>query len=116
MKRGLVLSGGAAWGLANIGVLQVLEENSFSFDYIAGSSMGAIVGGVYALGIPIEKFEKVAQKLSMSSVAQVHKHTLHGGLHGGFLKPQLQKHLEPLIGRATVGDCKIPFLCVAGKV
>ncbi|MDR0694066.1 MAG: patatin-like phospholipase family protein [Prevotellaceae bacterium] len=47
---GLVLSGGGAKGLAHIGVLKALEENHIPVDYIAGTSMGAIIGGLYAIG------------------------------------------------------------------
>ncbi|MEI7502028.1 MAG: patatin-like phospholipase family protein [Paludibacter sp.] len=49
-KVGLVLSGGGAKGIAHIGVLKALEENHIPVDYIAGTSMGAIVGSMYAMG------------------------------------------------------------------
>lgn len=49
-KVGIVLSGGGAKGVAHIGVLKVLEEAGIPIDYIAGTSMGAIVGGLYAVG------------------------------------------------------------------
>lgn len=49
-KVGLVLSGGAARGIAHIGVIKALEENGIPIDYITGTSMGAIVGGLYAIG------------------------------------------------------------------
>ena len=47
---GLVLSGGGAKGIAHIGVIKALEENNIPIDYIAGTSMGSIVGGLYACG------------------------------------------------------------------
>ena len=47
---GLVLSGGGAKGIAHIGVIQALEDNNIPIDYIAGTSMGAIVGSLYACG------------------------------------------------------------------
>jgi NTE family protein len=49
-RVGVVLSGGGAKGVAHIGMLQALEENGIPIDYIAGTSMGAIVGGFYAMG------------------------------------------------------------------
>ena len=49
-KVGLVLSGGGAKGAAHIGVLEYIEEAGIPIDYIAGTSMGSIVGGMYALG------------------------------------------------------------------
>ena len=48
-KVGLVLSGGGAKGAAHIGVLKYIEECGIPIDYIAGTSMGSIVGGMYAL-------------------------------------------------------------------
>lgn len=116
MKRGLALSGGAAWGLANIGILQILEREKYSFDCIAGSSMGAIVAGAYALGISLRSIEETAKKLSMLHVARFVKPPYRQGFHGGLLHHQLEDILLPLIGEATLADTKIPFLCVAGKV
>ena len=49
-KIGLVLSGGGAKGIAHIGMLQALEENGIPIDYITGTSIGAVVGGLYAMG------------------------------------------------------------------
>lgn len=48
---GLVLSGGGAKGLSHIGVIKALEENNIPIDYICGTSMGSIVGGLYAIGV-----------------------------------------------------------------
>ncbi len=60
-KVGLVLSGGGAKGMAHIGVIKALEENEIPIDYITGTSIGAIIGGLYAVGYTpdqmIEKFE-----------------------------------------------------------
>ncbi len=61
---GLVLSGGGAKGIAHIGVIQALEENDVAIDYIAGTSMGAIVGGLYAAGYsPTEMMELLASPM-----------------------------------------------------
>ncbi|MFB4394296.1 MULTISPECIES: patatin-like phospholipase family protein [unclassified Pseudomonas] len=62
-KLGLVLSGGAARGLAHIGVLKALEEQGVRIDAIAGTSMGAVVGGLYASGYSVEELEKLALTL-----------------------------------------------------
>lgn len=59
-KVGLVLSGGAARGLAHIGVLKALEEQGIKIDAIAGTSMGAVIGGLYASGYKIDELEKLA--------------------------------------------------------
>lgn len=60
---GLVLSGGGAKGIAHIGVIQALEDNSIPIDYITGTSMGAIVGGLYSAGYtPAEMMELILSK------------------------------------------------------
>jgi NTE family protein len=58
-RVGLVLSGGGARGFAHVGVLQVLEELRVPVDYIAGTSMGALVGGLYASGMSTRELEHV---------------------------------------------------------
>ena len=60
-KVGLVLSGGGAKGLAHIGVLKALEENHIPVDYITGTSMGGIVGALYAAGYSPSEIEYIAQ-------------------------------------------------------
>ena len=56
---GVVLSGGGAKGMAHIGVIRVLEENNIPIDYIAGTSIGAIVAGLYAAGYSTEEMEEL---------------------------------------------------------
>ncbi|MGL4472992.1 MAG: patatin-like phospholipase family protein [Shewanella sp.] len=56
---GLVLSGGGAKGAAHIGVLKVLEANKIPVDYVAGTSIGAFVGGMYALGYSVMEIEAI---------------------------------------------------------
>lgn len=62
-KLGLTLSGGGAKGFAHLGVLKVLEEVGMPIDYITGTSMGALVGGLYAMGYSIEFIEDMALSL-----------------------------------------------------
>jgi len=59
-KIGLVLSGGSAHGLSHIGVLKVLEEQGIRVDYITGTSMGSIIGGLYAMGLTAREIEELA--------------------------------------------------------
>ncbi|MDD2577246.1 MAG: patatin-like phospholipase family protein, partial [Bacteroidales bacterium] len=54
-KVGLVLSGGGARGLAHVGAIKALEDNNIPIDYIAGTSVGAIVGALYASGYTVEQ-------------------------------------------------------------
>ncbi len=63
-RIGLVLSGGGARGIAHIGVLKVLDELRVPIDMITGTSMGAIVGGAYAAGVPIDEMEKLIKEMN----------------------------------------------------
>lgn len=63
-KIALVLGAGSARGLAHIGVLQVLEEHSIPFDFIVGSSMGAMVGGIYASGTNLKLLDKMIESIN----------------------------------------------------
>jgi NTE family protein len=67
-RTGLVLSGGAARGLAHIGVLKALEEQRVQVDAIAGTSMGAVIGGLYAAGYSVDELEKLALELDWQQV------------------------------------------------
>jgi NTE family protein len=58
-RVGVVLSGGGSSGVAHVGVLKALEENHIPIDYIAGTSMGALVGGMYAMGYTPNEIEKI---------------------------------------------------------
>ena len=60
---GLVLSGGGAKGITHIGIIQALEENGIPIDYISGTSIGAVVGGLYAMGYtPKEMLDLINSK------------------------------------------------------
>lgn len=61
-KVGLVLSGGGVRGLAHIGVIKALEENNIPIDYITGTSAGALVGSLYAIGLSPVQMEKLVTK------------------------------------------------------
>lgn len=67
-KIGLVLSGGGARGFAHIGVLKALEENNIPIDYVVGTSMGSIVGGLYAIGLSPEQIEQGVKGIAWKDV------------------------------------------------
>src|SRR3546814_11360517 len=67
-KTGLVLSGGAARGLAHVGVLKALEAQGVRLDAIAATSMGAVVGGLYAAGHSVAAPERLALPLAGTPV------------------------------------------------
>ncbi|MEK8178853.1 patatin-like phospholipase family protein [Flavobacterium buctense] len=69
-KIGLVLSGGGAKGFAHIGVLKVLEENGIKIDYIGGTSMGAVVGGLYASGYSATQIDSIFYNTDFDELLQ----------------------------------------------
>jgi len=69
-KIGLVLSGGGAKGLAHIGVLKVIDSLGIKVDYIGGTSMGAIVGGLYASGYNAEQLDSIFSRIDVDALLQ----------------------------------------------
>ena len=67
LKVALVLSGGGAKGYAHLGVLRVLEKEDIKIDYIAGTSIGALVGTLYSIGYSIDEIKKVLDNLNIES-------------------------------------------------
>ena len=70
IKVGLVLSGGGAKGLAHIGVLKVLEEAGIRIDYIGGTSMGAMVGAMYAAGYSASELDSIFRQMDFDKLLQ----------------------------------------------
>ncbi len=69
-RIGLVLSGGGARGAAHIGVIRALEEMRIPIDAVAGTSMGAVVGGLYAAGLSAEEIEEVFRSIDWKDLFQ----------------------------------------------
>ncbi|WP_424200790.1 patatin-like phospholipase family protein [Algibacter sp.] len=67
-KVGLVLSGGGAKGLAHIGVLKVIDSLGVKIDYVAGTSMGSIIGALYASGYSGKQLDSVFQKIDFDNI------------------------------------------------
>lgn len=142
LKVGLVLGGGGAKGAAEVGVLKVLEETGIPVDYIAGTSIGSIVGGLYAIGYSPAELDSLfryqdwlyllSDKIKRESKSFSYKrdeevYILHipfsskkkrGLLPRGYVAGQ---NITNLFSRLTVGyhqmasfsDLPIPFTCVA---
>ncbi len=70
LKVGLVLSGGGAKGMAHIGALKIIEEAGVRIDYIGGTSMGAIVGGLYASGYSATQLDSIFSSIDFSVLIQ----------------------------------------------
>jgi NTE family protein len=109
---GLALGGGAARGIAHVGVLQVLEENQIPIDCVAGTSAGAIAGGFYAAGVTPQRMEEMIKNLSWSTLA---KPTLprFGLLDFDKIMPWIENNLG---GAMTFDDLRLPFAAVAADI
>src|SRR5690554_5114155 len=70
LKVGLVLSGGGAKGLAHIGALKIIEESGVRIDYIGGTSMGAIIGALYASGYSAHQLDSIFSETDFSTLIQ----------------------------------------------
>ncbi len=105
---GLVLGSGAALGLAHIGVLRVLERERIPIDIIAGSSIGALVGGLWAAGYHSQDLEEIAaqfrSKLSLLKLVDL-AIPKFGILAGG----QVTRLLKRYLGNKTFRDLKVPI-------
>lgn len=110
-KLGLALGSGGARGLAHIGVIKILEENNISIDYIAGSSIGAIIGGFYAAGLSTKEIEEIALSTGWRRVfSTLFEPSFKKGLIGG---EKLKTFIESYINGKNFENCKIPFVAVA---
>jgi predicted acylesterase/phospholipase RssA len=78
--------------------------------------MGAIIAALYAYTGSTDVLSKLCDVLRLDSVARISDTPFKGGLHGGLFRQHLEYHLKDILGDATIGDCKIPFVCTAGKV
>ena len=113
-KTGYALGGGAARGLAHIGVLKVLEEHGIFPDIIVGTSMGALVGALYAGGISINDIEQFALRLNSPRLALLADVTLPlSGLVGG---KRVVSLLKSILGDLTFSQMKYDFACVATDI
>lgn len=109
-KIGLALGSGGPKGLAHIGIIKVLEENNIPIDFIAGSSIGAMVGGFYAAKKDVKQIEKIALDTNWHQILTLIDPSLSQGLIGG---EKVKKFIENYINKVHFQDLKIPLSVVA---
>lgn len=109
-KVGLVLGSGGIRGLAHIGVIKKLLEHNIPIDYIAGSSVGALMGAHYALFKDIKKLEECILERKREKFFSFLDPTMTGGLVKG---DKVEKLLTGWLNDADFSDTKIPLAIVA---
>ncbi len=118
-KVGLALSAGGVRGFAHVGVLEVLHNAGVPIDAMAGTSMGAVVGSLYAAGLPPEQLWEISQHIQMDTITP--DFNLMGLLKLLFLQKlpssrNLQDFFNQQIGHMRFEDMVIPFATAAMDV
>ena len=108
-KVGLALGAGSAKGFAHIGVLQALDKAGIQIDMISGSSMGAIIGGIYSVGTDLNMLERFIKSIKLYDYLDV-KLPLSGGVLKGV---RLQELVRVFTHNKTFAETKTLFCCVA---
>jgi len=107
-KVGLALGGGGAKGVAHIGVLKALEDAKVRPDFIAGTSVGAMVAAMYAFNVSIDTITNIARDLTLSQIT-----TFKLNKTGFFTADPLKEILAEYLGEANIEDASIPLAIVA---
>jgi len=115
LKIGLALGGGSARGLAHVGVIMALEAYNIPVDIIAGTSIGSVIGSLYASGATVRQLEEVALSIKKSkTLFMIDPVFPHSGLISG---DRIEKMLNQFaIKDKTFDDLNIPFAAVATDV
>jgi NTE family protein len=109
-KIGLALGSGGVKGLAHIGVIKALEENNIPIDYIAGASIGALIGAYYAAFKNVEKMEKIA----LSSNWRTTFYLLDPAWRGGLIKgTKIEKLIKSWLNHKKFTNLKVPLSVIA---
>ena len=114
-KLALVLGGGACKGYAHIGVLKVLEQNNIKPDLIVGTSMGAVIGGVYASGKGVDYIMEISKQLTRKKLMDFNiiNAIFTTGIMSG---KKLKKVLTQELGILTHDELEIPFIATATDI
>ena len=110
-KIGLALGGGAAKGIAHVGVLKALEDNNVDIRYIAGTSVGAIVAALYAFNVDVDTIGGLAKRLTMSKVT-----SFKLSKTGFFSTESLRDLIVEYLGEVNIEETNIPLSIVATDI
>lgn len=110
-KVGLALGGGGAKGVAHIGVLKALEEANVQIDYLAGTSVGAMVASLYAFNVDVNTISDLARRLTISDIT-----TFKLNKTGFFTTDLLRKLLIDYVGDVNIEEASIPLAIVATDI
>lgn len=113
-KLGLALGSGAWRGLAHIGVLKSLSQNNIPIDFIAGSSIGSIIGGMYAAINDINEIEKIANSLNFISILKSVFQKSSDNI--SIINDQFDLFFKNIVGDVQIEDLKTPFCAVASDI
>jgi NTE family protein len=108
---GIALSGGAARGIAHVGVLRALTENNIPIDCVAGTSAGSLVGGAFATGMPLADIEDLGRKLRWRDVGRMTMSRM-----GVQTNDRLEQYLRERLPVTRFEDLRIPFAAVATEL
>lgn len=107
VKIGLALGGGGTRGFAHLGALKAFEENGIKFDYIAGTSVGSLVGALYSYGLTSEEIINISKTLTIKDIKKNKIIFMPSSTEG------LQTVIKNVLGDIEFSDLKIPFCAVA---
>jgi NTE family protein len=110
-KIGLALSGGAARGLAHLGVIKVLQEEGIKVSCVAGASVGSLMGALFAAGMRWDEMAEIARKIKWKDLAQLTLSRMGIARHA-----KLKAIIDDVIGRKRFEDLPLPFAAVAVDV
>lgn len=113
---GVALSAGGVRGFAHVGVLEVFDNAHLPIDYVAGTSMGSVVGGLYAAGLPVDKLWDLSNHITLSTITpDLNVRGLFRILFTRKLptSSNLSKFFEDQLGNMQFEDMPIPFSCSA---
>lgn len=110
-KLGFALGAGGSRGAAHIGFLKAMEESGIKPDFIAGASIGSVVGGCYATGMTPDELLNELKKFKVSELIDLSANPLGAG--GLLRSKKLRKKLATYLKDGTFNQTKIPFCCVA---